>query len=61
MTGTESRSLTLGTRVCWDKNKTDQGTVTARDWGGVNIDWDNAHTTYFHHNNMKEISVVPKG
>ncbi len=61
MTGAESRELPIGARVCWDEDKNDQGTVTARDWGGVNIEWDNGHKTYFHHNTMKEISVVAKG
>lgn len=60
MTGAESRSLIVGARICWAADKADQGTVTARDWGGVHIEWDGGVKTYIHHNNMKEVSVVPK-
>ena len=35
MTGTQSRSLHVGTRVRWGDDKNDQGTVTALNWAGV--------------------------
>jgi len=60
MTGTESRSLPVGARICWENDRVDQGTVTERDWGGVHIEWDSGLKTYIHHNDMKEVSVVPK-
>ena len=38
---------------------TDQGTVIATDWSGVQIEWDNGKTQFFHHNNMTEVSSAP--
>jgi hypothetical protein len=49
----------LGHRVAWHDSAMDQGTVIATDWSGVQIEWDNGKTQFFHHNNMSEVSSVP--
>jgi hypothetical protein len=41
MTGSESRSLSVGSRVCWRDDKNDQATVTETNWSGVTLKWDN--------------------
>lgn len=60
MKSTEARSLSIGARICWEGDRADQGTVTERDRGGVRIEWDNGHKSFFPHIDMKEVSVVPK-
>jgi hypothetical protein len=60
MTGKESRLLQVGTRVSWGGDRSDEGSITARDWSGVRIEWDKGLKTYIHQNNMKQVSVVPK-
>jgi hypothetical protein len=36
----------LGHRVAWHDSATDQGTVIATDWSGVQIEWDNGKTQF---------------
>jgi hypothetical protein len=55
----KSKSLKIGQRVAWHDSQMDQGTVTASDWSGVQIAWDNGKRTFFHHNNMDEVEVAP--
>jgi hypothetical protein len=33
--------------------------ITATDWSGVQIEWDNGKTQFFHHNNMNEVNYAP--
>jgi hypothetical protein len=40
MTGEKSRALKVGTRVCWQNDQTDRGTVTETNWAGLTIRWD---------------------
>jgi hypothetical protein len=40
MTGENSRALKVGTRVCWQNDQTDRGTVTETNWAGLTIRWD---------------------
>jgi hypothetical protein len=58
MTPTQSKQLKIGQRVAWRDSADDQGTVSASDWSGVRIDWDNGKTQFFHHNNMDEVEVA---
>ncbi|MGY3404183.1 hypothetical protein ACVWZV_000296 [Bradyrhizobium sp. GM5.1] len=58
MTPDQSKKLKIGQRVAWHDNATDQGTVTASDWSGVRIAWDNGKDQFFHHNNMTEVEVA---
>ena len=41
MTGDQSRTLSVGDRVCWHNDKNDQGTITETNWAGLTIKWDN--------------------
>ena len=54
----QSKQLKIGQRVAWLDSETDQGTITASDWSGVRIAWDNGKNQFFHHNNMSEIQVA---
>jgi hypothetical protein len=58
MTSDQSKQLSIGQRVGWHDSATDQGTVTASDWSGVQIAWDNGKEQFFHHNNMGEVEVA---
>ena len=55
MTPTHSKRLKIGQRVAWHDSADDQGTVSASDWSGVRIEWDNGKNQFFHHNNMGEV------
>ena len=57
MTPEQSRNLTVGQRVSWLGNDQDRGIVVERDWSGVKINWDNGKTSFYHHNDMRD--VVP--
>jgi hypothetical protein len=59
LTREQSKQLKVGHRVSWHDSPTDQGTVLATDWSGVQIEWDNGKTQFFHHNNMTEVSNAP--
>lgn len=54
----DPRNLKVGQRVAWQDSPTDQGTVKATDWSGVQIEWDSGKDQFFHHNNMTEVAVV---
>jgi len=58
MTGNESRSLSVGARICWADNKNDQGTVTERDWSGVFLKWDNREIQSVLHNDMERVYLI---
>lgn len=59
MTGSESRSLSVGTRVYWRGDKNDAGVVIEKDWAGVTIKWDNRKEQAILHNDMSQVSLVP--
>jgi hypothetical protein len=59
MTGDQSRTLSVGDRVCWGVTTTDLGTVIATSWSGVTIDWDNGESNSVSHNDMAQIERVP--
>jgi hypothetical protein len=58
MTGAQSRSLRVGTRVCWGNDKNDQGTVTELNWAGVVLKWDNRSEQSVLHNDMAMVVTV---
>ena len=58
MTPTQSKQLKIGQRVAWQDSADDQGTVSASDWSGVRIEWDNGKNQFFHHNNMDAVEVA---
>ena len=59
MTPAQSRKLKIGQRVVWQDAIKDQGTVTASDWSGVRIAWDNDTDQFLHHNNMGDLELAP--
>ena len=59
MTGTQSRTLKVGGRVCWDTDKNDQGTVTETNWAGVTIKWANRGEQAIFHNDMARVDGMP--
>jgi len=52
MTGDQSRTLSVGDRVCWHNDKNDQGTITETNWAGLTIKWDNRSEQAILHNDM---------
>jgi hypothetical protein len=59
MTPLESRKLSIGDRVYWQDDAKDRGKVVERDWSGVRIQWDHGKTTYYHHNDMRDVMRSP--
>ena len=55
----ESKNLSMGDRVYWQDNIKDQGKVVERDWSGVKIQWDTGKTTFYHHNDMGDVTRLP--
>jgi hypothetical protein len=55
MNAAESKTLTKGTRVYWQGNAADGGTVTQASWDAVTITWDNGHVAVVHHGDMREV------
>jgi hypothetical protein len=60
MTGSQSRTLSVGTRVCWRDDKNDQATVTETNWAGVTLKWDNRSQQSVLHNDMQGVGIVSK-
>jgi hypothetical protein len=59
MTGDQSRTLSVGDRVCWNPDKNDQGTVTEKNWAGVTVKWDSRSAQAILHNDMAQVERVP--
>jgi hypothetical protein len=51
----ESKSLKRGTRICWNRNGADSGTVTGTTWDSVTIAWDDGQIAMVHHGDMRNI------
>jgi hypothetical protein len=60
MTGSESRTLSVGARVCWREDRSDQGTVTETNWSGVTLKWDSRGEQSTLHNDMACVGFVSK-
>ncbi len=58
MTAEQSRNLNVGQRVSWLGNDQDRGIVVERDWSGVKINWDNGKTSFYHHNDMRDVAPM---
>jgi hypothetical protein len=58
MTGEQSRQLSPGDRVCWQKDQADKG-VTGKSWAGVTVKWDNRSEQTILHNDMGQIERAP--
>jgi hypothetical protein len=59
MTGSESRTLSVGDRVCGQNDQADQGTATERNWAGVIVKWDNRGEQAILRNDMTQVERVP--
>jgi len=58
MTREQSRALKVGTRVCWQNDQADKGTVTETNWAGLTIKWDNRGEQTILHNDMGQVERV---
>jgi hypothetical protein len=59
MTPDQSRQLKVGTRVCFNGEQTDCGTVTATQLRYVTIKWDDGHQSFSSHKEMNRVEHVP--
>jgi hypothetical protein len=55
VTGEQSRTLSVGDRVCWGETATDLGTIVGAAWDGVVISWDDGQMTPIRHNDMAKV------
>jgi hypothetical protein len=60
MTPEQSRNLKVGTRVCFNGEQADSGTVTAIAHRFVIIKWQDGHKSYTGHGDMKRVDLVRK-
>jgi hypothetical protein len=60
MTGSQSRTLSVGARVCWRDDNNDLGSVTEKNWAGVTVKWDNRSQQSLLHNDMACVGMVSK-
>jgi hypothetical protein len=58
MTGDQSRTLSVGDRVCWGATTMDLGTVTGTSWSEVTISWDDGEASSASHNDMARVERV---
>jgi hypothetical protein len=58
MTPDESRKLKLGTRVCFNGDPADVGTVVATNAKYVTIKWDDRHQSFSSHREMKRVELA---
>ena len=54
----ESKNLKKGSRVCWQGNAADSGSIAETRWDAVTIVWDNGQVATVHHGDMREIQKV---
>jgi hypothetical protein len=59
MTPTQSRDLKKGTRVYWQGDAADCGTISEKSWDAVTIAWNNGQVAKVHHGDMREIERAP--
>jgi hypothetical protein len=57
VTPDESKSLSRGSRVYWQGDVADSGTITETNWNAVTIAWKNGHTATVHHGDMREVKL----
>jgi hypothetical protein len=54
----ESRRLKPGTRVCFNGDPADLGTVTATNANYVTIKWDDRHQSFSSHRELKRVELA---
>jgi hypothetical protein len=55
MTPDQSKRLKVGTRVCFNGEEADLGTVTANNAGYVTIKWEDGHQSFTGQEDMKRV------
>jgi hypothetical protein len=60
VTPEQSRKLKLGTRVCFNGDQADLGTVTATESRYVTVKWDDGHRSFTGHKNMQRVELARK-
>jgi hypothetical protein len=60
MTPDQSRKLKPGTRVSFDGDPADLGTVTATELRYVTIRWDDSHRSLTGHTSMQRVELAKK-
>jgi len=58
MTPEQSRQLKVGTRVCFNGDRLDRGTVTAIEARYVTIIWEDGHQSFSGHKEMKRFELL---
>jgi hypothetical protein len=58
MTPDQSKQLKVGTRVCFNGDQMDYGTVTAVHLRYVIIKWKDGHQSHSSHNDMSRVSLL---
>jgi hypothetical protein len=58
MTPEQSRKLLPGTRVCFNGDPADVGTVTATDLRYVTVKWDDGHKSFTGHTSMQRVELA---
>jgi hypothetical protein len=58
MTPDQSKKLKVGTRVCFNGDQADGGTVVATDLRYLTIKWDDGHRSYTGHKEMKRVELL---
>jgi hypothetical protein len=58
MTAEQSKNLKLGARVCFNGDRSDRGTITETNVRHVKIKWDDKHTSFTGHDDMKRVEVL---
>ena len=59
MTVSESKNLKKGSRVYWQADGADGGSITETSWDAVMIAWDNGQVARVHHGDMREVQRAP--
>jgi hypothetical protein len=60
MTSDKSKTLKPGTRVCFDGDQSDRGTIKANNANYVIIKWNDGHQSFTGHRDMKRIEPAKK-
>ena len=58
MTTEQSKNLKIGTRVCFNGDQADRGTVTANLARYVTVKWEDGHRSYTGHKDMKRVELL---
>jgi hypothetical protein len=58
MTTEQSKNLKIGTRVCFNGDQADRGTVTATHARYLTIKWADGHQSFTGHDEMKRVELL---